>query len=1037
MNFPHILVITASAGSGKTYSLSERYISFLLAPDIKASSRHILAITFTNKAAGEMKGRIISSLKEIGLGDSGLRESALLALDELLDKYSDLRVQTIDSFLASATRSSALELGLPPHFEIALDPSPALNFVMDELLSQVYPVKSLNGVHQDSRGGPRRITRLFLGLLYELLRVDEETGWDIKKVILKNVGDLRKQRFLKGGELKRVFSYRDVQRRRDDLRKALRDFLRSGEGALDFKKSFVGAVSKFIKEEQYQPWESRMFLKGEVEELCKKNSRPLPEHQKAWEEIREALSSLAELTAHCRFAPFLNFIDLFEDDLQSFKNRSQIIFIEDLNIHLKKFLTEEGIVPEVYFHLGDRISHFFIDEFQDTSRLQWENLFPLIEETLSKGGSLFYVGDRKQAIYRFRGGESALFEKAKRSFPSIEGKSLEERFPETNYRSRENIVSFISRTFSVENLALWAQAVDLSEEVLDLSPLLGTYAHSAQKIDPKGERKGGLVWVERISPREPLKKEELDIATGKRLVDLIRNDITPRFPPRDIAILVRTNTEASWVTGVLTGAGLPVASEKTLDISSNGLIRELVSFLSFLDSPVDNFSFACFLSGDIFLKISALTRGEIFSFLLESRRGEGQLYTLFREKFPEVWQEHLEEYFQAVGFLPPYDLINRLLKKYKVLENFPDEEGFFYQFLEVLKQSEAEGGNNLKAFLDLWYSSEKKKENFQVVLPEYTNAIRVLTIHGAKGLGFPIVIIPFIYLNKAPIREVYERRDGDFVPYRINRKQAGISRKLKQLYREEFTSQLLDELNAFYVASTRAGDELYIFLPNYKNWAGKLPAPVLCEDPLLRIGSPLVRSVRVARKKRKHLHPPFVQEWPDKLCRPHTHAEELTAPVRKKAQERGVLIHNFLAGIGKLSENWEEELGSFFLSLREKEKEIIPLLKRFFHKESWRKWFVLPDDVRVFCEKEVIDSGGLRHQVDRLLVSAEEVTAIEFKCGQPHSREHREQVLTYLKLLSEIFPDRNVEGWLVYVDEMSQEKIINHEAHEGHEGNKK
>jgi len=1017
MDFPHILVIAASAGSGKTYALSERYINFLLSPAIKASPRNILAITFTNKAAGEMKERIISCLKEISLGDSGRKESARLKLEELLDHYSDLKVQTIDSFLTSVTMSSALELGLPPRFEIVLDSSPALSFVLDELLSQVYPVIPPDGVSAGALGKPGAVTRLFLALLDELLELDEESGWDIKKELLQNISELRKQLFLKGQRLTKIFSYEDIKKKRERLRPALESFLKSGEEGLDFKKHFVGAAGKFIKDRQFQPWESQMFMKGQVAELCKKNSRILPEHQKAWEEIRTDISSLAEITAHCRFAPFLNFVDLFETGLRSFKARQQAVFIEDLNLQLKAFLSQEGIVPEIYFHLGDRISHFFIDEFQDTSRLQWESLFPLIEETLSKRGSLFYVGDKKQAIYGFRGGESALFDEAKVSFPSVEKKNIEEQFPEINYRSRENIVSFINETFSQENLARWVKERGEKEEAPNSAPFLETYARSRQKAELKGEKKGGLVRVEKILPGEPLGKEELNIVLGKRLVDLIRAEITPRFLPRDIAILVRTNIQASWVTGILTGAGLPVASEKTLDISSNSLVQELVGFLAFLDSPIDNFSFASFLSGDIFLKVSTLTREEIYSFLLENRKGERPLYTLFREKFPTVWQEHLEEYFQAVGFLPPYDLISRILKKYHVLQNFPSEEGFFYQLLEVLKESESEGNNALKAFLDSWSGEGEKKENFQVVLPEYTNAIRVLTIHKAKGLSFPVVIIPFAYLNDTPVREVYEKQDDSFIPYRINKKHTRVSAKLKQLYQEKFASQLLDELNAFYVASTRAKDELYLFLPHYKSRMGKIPVPVFFEGSFWEIGSPLVRSAGVVQEKRKHLHLPPVQEWQDKLSRPHIPVEELTDTSRKKAQERGILIHNFLAGIERFPESWREELQGLFNSLEKEEekKEIVPLLERFFNEETLRKWFVLPGDIEVFCEKEIMDSSGRRYVADRLLVSPEEVTVVEFKCGEPRSRKHREQVLTYLKLLADIFSDKKVEGWLVYV----------------------
>ncbi len=1023
MDFPHILVITASAGAGKTYSLSERYINFLLSPPIKASPRQILAITFTNKAAGEMKERIVSRLKELALSDSERGESARRKLEELLAKYSDLRVQTIDSFLASIIRSSALELGLPPRFEIILDSSPALSFVFDELLSQVRPVRSLGEAGEGS-GRQKTITHLFLDLLHELLRLDEEADWDIKRIILKNISDLRKQQFLKGQPLKKLFSYEDLKESRECLREALKDFLKSGEGVLNFKRHFLQAAGRFIEDKRYSPWESQMFLKGEVRELCQKNSCPLPEQEVAWKKIREVLSSLAEITAQARFAPFLNLVDLFENSLHSFKERRQIVFIEDLNLHLKSFLAEAGIVPEIYFHLGDRISHFFIDEFQDTSRLQWENLFPLIEETLSQRGSLFYVGDRKQAIYRFRGGESALFEEAKGSFPSVEEKAVEEKFPEINYRSRENIISFINETFSEENLLFWAEAVGVEEEVPNLPSLFKAYTHSQQKIDPRGEKKGGLVQVERISPQEPLRKEELNLALGKRLVDLISIQIIPRFSPRDLAILVRTNQEASWVTGVLTGAGLPVASEKTLDISSNSLVRELISFLDFLDSPPDNFSFACFLSGDIFLKVSTLTREEIFSFLLENRREERPLYILFRKRFPGVWQEYLEEYFQAAGFLPPYDLISRILRKYKVGENFPGEEGFFCQLLEVLKESEAEGGNALKVFLDYWSREGETRESFQVVLPEYTNAIRVLTIHKAKGLGFPLVIIPFAYLNKPSAREVYEKRDDGFVPYRINQKYIRVSSKLKELYQEEFASQLLDELNAFYVASTRARDELYIFLPNYKSGVGKLPLPIVFEDSLLKIGCPLARSVLASPEKERYLpYPPSFREWQDKLYRSPISTVELTDNLRKKAQERGILIHNFLSGIEKLSENWSEELDSLFLSLGEKEKEIIPFLKHFFNEESGRKWFVLPEDVKVFCEKEIVDSQGRRYRVDRFLVTAKKVIIIEFKCGEPRSQEHQEQVLTYLKLLSEIFPNRNIEGRLVYVEEMTEERI--------------
>ncbi len=756
MDFPHILVVAASAGSGKTFALSERYITFLLSPEISSSARNILAITFTNKAAAEMKDRIISRLKEIAIGDSivvsdiltdiklnenSLRHSAGKILDGLLERYSDLKVQTIDSFMTSITKSSALELGLPPNFEIVLDSSNSLNLVFDELLSRVY---------QNSQGKDSEVTHLFIDLLNEILRINEDTDWDAKRIILENTSALREEELLKGQVLKKRASYKDYDEKRKHITESIKGFLASTGRTLNLKESFINAAGRFIEDRRFQPWESRMFLKEHISELCKKDSSPSEKDQKVWQEICKGVSSLAEIIAHYRFAPFVSFLTLFNEGVRTFKGRQQTVFIEDLNIHLRSLLIKEGVVPEIYFHLGDRIHHFFIDEFQDTSRFQWENLSPLIEETLSKAGSLFYVGDKKQAIYEFRGGESALFDEVKTAFPSVADK-IEEKYPEVNYRSRENIVSFINKTFSENNLRLWIERCKLNEETTDIAMLLKTYAHSQQKPDQKEDKKGGLVKVERISPQEQLKKEEMDTEIGKHLVALIKKGILGRFSPSDIAILVRTNNEASTVTRVLTGADISVASEKTLDISSNTLIQEIVSFLSFLDSPIDNLSFACFISGDIFQKVSGLSRDRVFSFLLKNRGLEGpirsSLYVLFRDRFPQVWKKYIEEYFNAVGFLPLYDLAFRILKKYNVFRDFPDDEGFFYQFLEVLKETGKEVVSSAKPFLDYWYSEKEKKEDFQVVLPEYTNAVKVLTIHKAKGLGFPVVIIPFAYLN--------------------------------------------------------------------------------------------------------------------------------------------------------------------------------------------------------------------------------------------------------------------------------------------------
>ncbi|MCK4326784.1 Dna2/Cas4 domain-containing protein, partial [bacterium] len=152
--------------------------------------------------------------------------------------------------------------------------------------------------------------------------------------------------------------------------------------------------------------------------------------------------------------------------------------------------------------------------------------------------------------------------------------------------------------------------------------------------------------------------------------------------------------------------------------------------------------------------------------------------------------------------------------------------------------------------------------------------------------------------------------------------------------------------------------------------------------------------------------------------------DELTDTTRKEAMERGTLIHRFLSDVERLPEKWRESLEQLFVCFTEEDREIIPVVKSFFEVETFRRWFVLPESVLVWCEKEIVDIDGSAHRVDRVLLYPEKVVAIDFKCGEPRTGEHRQQVATYLKLLSGIFPDKTKEGWLVYVDDMTQEEVL-------------
>jgi ATP-dependent exoDNAse (exonuclease V) beta subunit len=1017
MSDPYIHVISASAGSGKTHTLMERYLHFLFSPTFRSLS-DILAITFTNKATDEMKRRIIGELKKKALFSCNPSEKEIAnnRLDELFDRYSDFRIQTIDAFLTSVGTVSALELGFPPHLEITLDPKPIFNLVLDELLDMV---------HQDSNDG---ITQCFLQFLDEIFELETAPGWNIKKTILDKISPLINQATLRGYKIQRMFSHQELKKYQERVREGVAEFIKISANELNFKKFFTDAAESFVDGKK-NPWDSAMFKKDDVSGICNKGSTITPDHEKTWQEILAGVSLLSEMTSHRELCPFIDVMTFFDKTLELLKHRKQIILMTDLNLRLKDFLYKQGIVPEVYFYLGDKISHFFIDEFQDTSRLQWENLFPLIEESLAKTGSLFYVGDKKQAIYRFRGGDSSLFDEAKGAFLSVDKDNIKEEFSKINYRSREQIISFVNHIFSRDNLQKWIQE---NKSEADLAIIYDTYSHVQQKPNYGEKSRGGFVCVKKIPTEGKLNRDEIDAEIKSQLVSLLKNQILNRFSQSKVAIIVRTNQEVAWITSILSAQNITVTSGETLDISSDHLTCEIVRFLTFLDSPIDNFSFACFISGDIFCKATGLKQEDIFEFLLKRRKNSKPLYILFREEYDEIWNIYIEPYFHAVGFLPVYDLASKIVKEYKILQNFSEYEGFFYQLLEILKYGESIGASNLKAFLAKWNDEEKTDEDkkiFQAVLPDYVDAVKVWTIHKAKGLQSPVVIIPFAYLSNKPINRIYEIGENDnCIPYQINEKRRGVSSRLEELYQKEFSLQLTDELNAFYVALTRAEDELYVFVPEYKDMKGKLAAPIFFdENPVMEYGKPEGRDTKAQRHKGTkdmRIYSPVLYKWQDKLANKKKKIKDIAV---EKAEKRGRLVHEFLAGIKQLSTEWERELEAMFAALSEEQQEIIPPMRKFFNNKDIRKWFILTDgmssDYEVYCEKEIVDAYGSIHRPDRMLVSPEMVITLEFKTGEVYDESHQHQVREYLHLAADIYPNKRIEGWLVYVDELIQKRV--------------
>ena len=559
--FPEVRVVEASAGSGKTFALAKRYVQLVLDPgvaDAVIPIRTVLAITFMKKASFEMKQRILLFLKRIALKTMTENEaSEILApigldldkasprafeiMEALIHHYNFFQVQTIDSFINALLSGCAFKIGLSSRFRIRHNPFDYLAYSLDRLIE--------HATHD------AQAERLFTDFLDQYLLLENKGNWFPKKDILGLLNALYHQRNSYGIEftlhsldediiLQMTKICEAIQRLKENLpekthasfRKALEKFCDRYRTAFDFDK-----LSDFFLREDF-PVNGGGDVSVVVADL--------------WDDIRKRISRLAESEAYSLFHPY---VAVFEQAIQEFQRKASkddVLFMEELNRKARALFDEGGVtVEELYYRLATRFRHYMIDEFQDTSRLQWQNLVMMVEEALSTGGSLFYVGDKKQAIYGFRGGEVALFDELKNDLGHF---NVNVERLEKNYRSHEAVVGFNNMIFDLENLRRFIIAREEFESEKkaarkngfkfndeDYDRLKRTFEGCHQTI--RDDKKGGYVRVERIAG---IKRQERDDLTREKVVVLI-NNLRQRFAWKDIAILTRKNSQVEQVTGWL------------------------------------------------------------------------------------------------------------------------------------------------------------------------------------------------------------------------------------------------------------------------------------------------------------------------------------------------------------------------------------------------------------------------------------------------------------------------------------------------------
>lgn len=864
---PPFRQVKASAGSGKTYALTLRFLELLVGMadcadgdgdddsdnttgriacagavglTARATWPEILAVTFTNKAASEMQERVIAALKKRALGQStkatepghGLspaRAEALLL--DILRHVNKLGIRTIDSLLNLLVRQFALDYGIRPDFETVFSATEAL----DELFARFFA--------RCEAGGPEEA--VFEQAVRTILEHEQKDGFWLGDALRKRLEEITVLLANSGGTFTTsqtqladllAVSFAEVQ----SALRALRELLEAEE--LACAKNFLNFLDKCDAAQLFtDPPKSAYLDKGSLDDCVLKASKGACSQQaeRAFQTFCAAFAehrlAHAILEPAYALAPCVEIGQNLLRELNALQREKGFLFGAQMAGIVGELLENGDGVPDAFCRLGERMHHLLVDEFQDTSRDQWRAALPLALECLSKGGSLFYVGDVKQAIYGWRGGDARLFDEVAEDdeLLAVSGGLSRETLPR-NWRSSPAIIGFNNELFG--RLAQPEVAHGLALAVLPEAPaqvvgdferaLVATFEGSGQEVppaDPARPKPEGLVQV-RLLPSG--KAAEVLEQSLDALVDTIRNTIAPRRRLGDVAVLVRTNIHADAVCDRLVREGIPIITENSLQLARHPLVRQLVALLRVLDSPPDDVAFFEFISGrELFLPESGLTREQLYDWASTERKSgpRGSLLGRFREEFPEVHNRLLRPFLVQSGLMRPYDLVQAALDTFQTTLRHPEAALYVRRFLEVVHLAETQGAGSVARFLEFWDEAGAEEK---VPLPEAADAVRILTIHKSKGLQFPVVIVPFHNWSVG--------KAAEYRPYAIHGHTVltRLTKNIGEPYYKRQADLALEQVNLLYVAWTRAEEELYAFVPDVQGKTTMGPMPVILGEIL-------------------------------------------------------------------------------------------------------------------------------------------------------------------------------------------------------------
>ncbi len=1065
-----LTVYRASAGAGKTHKLTGEYLTLLFTGP--GAFRRILAVTFTNKATDEMKTRIVDELYNLASGRKSdyvellkstysltevqVRKQAAKILIDILHDYSAFNISTIDRFFQQTMRAFTREIGLQGGYGIEMDQELVLTTAIDNLLSDLEKPESKD----------------LLGWLLRFAEDKIESGgeWNLRKDIMALSREVFKESY-------KAFSEavgRDIEDKKaqEDYKNELYGIIRSveatakelGERGLailnkyglkvtDFKggsRSPLTLLDRLVQGEMKEP--SATFI-GLADNLdgCFTKTVSLGTRQIigcAFEDglndcIKGIISLFGNLTAYntareiVRYYYTLGILTDVSRQIAAYREEKNVMLIADTTELLSKVI-EGSDAPFIYEKTGTHVDHYMIDEFQDTSGMQWNNFRPLIEESLAHSRDNLIVGDVKQSIYRFRNSDWKLLdEQVQADFSSEE---IHEETLKDNWRSCRNIVEFNNALFTtlpgvlqaVYNEALSVSSLSEEQRAAFFTKIMSAYDKSFQQVPPPFMQKDGHVRIEFLSgDNEKDWKEE---ALG-RLPGVLEKLQDNGYALKDIAILVRTNQEGAQVADTLLAYkeehpsnryNYDIISDEALFVSGSTAVRFMVSLLRYLKNPEDR------------------TNGQIALYSYQVLKGRFGVET---PAFPP----EVVSVLQILSRQSLYEITEGLFRLFA--DDFPENEQVFVQaFLDMVSEYTQKESADLNRFLKWWDETGCRKT---IATPDGQNAIRILTVHKSKGLGFKVVIIPFgdWEIDHKPTKPVILWCHPEEKPFdRLHLVPVRYGQSLGKTifagdYFKERLHAFIDNLNTLYVAFTRSKDELIVFSPRPKKmkdatgevekistltdalWAGlrtdmpdtregekliSLPAAFDTETGVFELGDwwhPVakeengdIQEIGMAR---------LSSISPDDRLQLRLHGKGYFFDNARR--KHGALMHEVLSrirtrkDIPQSVERYHQE------GVIDKEEAIalVARLEELLNLPEAASWY--DGTARVLNEVDILFGKGLSKRPDRVMITGNRVVVVDYKFGEHADQRYHSQVRNYLKLIRQMGYDE-VEGFLWYVE---------------------